>query len=153
MHMRRKIVKILSVLITTLLMTCSYALGASSLFKWTPNTEQNLAGYKLYYGTVAGEYPHVKDVPVSLPPAVDGNMYTTVDGLMIGETYYSVITAYDTDNLESIPTDPISWVQAENITVGQIQNYSIVGKWKYDGDGNILVLDANNVTILTIITH
>ena len=61
--------------------------------EWDPNTEPDLAGYKLYYGTSSGNYPNVIDV---------GNQVTyTVTGLIPGETYYFSVTAYNTSGYES----------------------------------------------------
>src|SRR5205085_7771374 len=60
---------------------------------WDPNTESDLAGYKVYIGTASGVYTTTIDV---------GNVTTyTVTGLAPGATYYFVVTAYDTGGLES----------------------------------------------------
>lgn len=59
---------------------------------WAANTEDNLAGYKIYYGTYRGQYDSCIDV---------GNQtnYIVTD-LENGKTYYFVITAYNTDGEE-----------------------------------------------------
>jgi hypothetical protein len=60
---------------------------------WAKNSEPDIAGYKMHYGTTSGSYDYSVDV---------GN-YTscTISGLQEGETYYFAATAYDTDNFES----------------------------------------------------
>ena len=54
---------------------------------WNPNTEPDLAGYKLYMGTSPGSYSQIFDV---------GHVTSyTVSTLVLGETYYFALTAYD----------------------------------------------------------
>jgi fibronectin type 3 domain-containing protein len=59
----------------------------------SPNTEPDLAGYKLYYGNASWDYAQVIDV---------GNttMYT-VTNLTAGDTYYFAVAAHDTSGYES----------------------------------------------------
>jgi hypothetical protein len=57
----------------------------------TPLTD--LAGYKLYYGQSSGNYEFALDI---------GDLTTeTLSGLEAGQTYYFVVTAYDTSGNES----------------------------------------------------
>lgn len=37
--------------------------AATFTLQWDPNSEQDLAGYKLHYGTVSGEYFVTIDLP------------------------------------------------------------------------------------------
>ncbi len=54
---------------------------------WDPNTEPDLAGYKLYMGTSPGSYSQIFDV---------GHVTSyTVSNLVAGDTYYFALTAYD----------------------------------------------------------
>jgi hypothetical protein len=67
--------------------------GAEVGLAWDANTEPDLAGYKIYYGTASGSYSQSIDV---------GNTTQhTLTGLDEGVTYYLAATAYDTDNNES----------------------------------------------------
>jgi hypothetical protein len=68
--------------------------GASALtLAWDSNTENDLAGYKVYCGTQSRDYIHVLDV---------GNItYCTVTGLEPETRYYFALTAYDTSRNES----------------------------------------------------
>ena len=55
---------------------------------WDPNTEPDVAGYRVYYGTASRTY----GAPINV-----GNVTSyTVTGLTIGATYYFAVTAYDT---------------------------------------------------------
>lgn len=59
---------------------------------WDSNTESDLAGYKVYYGSSSGNY----GIPIDI-----GNRTTyTLTGLDLG-TYYFSVTAYDTSGNES----------------------------------------------------
>ena len=64
---------------------------------WIPNTESDLAGYKVYYGNSSGNYDTNVDV---------GNQTSyTFSGLVSAKTYYIVATAYDTSGNESTYSD------------------------------------------------
>jgi hypothetical protein len=66
--------------------------GSISL-AWDANTESDLGGYKVYYGTASRTYGTPIDV---------GNVTShKAEGLTIGQTYYFAVTAYDTSNNES----------------------------------------------------
>jgi hypothetical protein len=69
------------------------AATVQATLEWDPNSEPDLAGYKLHYGTGSGSYPTVVDV---------GRQTTyTLTGLTAGTTYYIVATAYNAAGLES----------------------------------------------------
>jgi hypothetical protein len=75
--------------------------GAISL-AWDADTDPDLVGYKLYYGTASGVYDH--SVSVS-------NVTTyTLTGLTKGQTYYFVATAYDMSHNESGYSNEVSGV-------------------------------------------
>ena len=71
--------------------------GAAKI-SWNANTEPDLAGYKLYYGTSSGVYTTVIDVGLTSTPSTPNY---TVYNLTKGITYYFNVTAYDTSNNES----------------------------------------------------
>ena len=54
---------------------------------WNANTESDLAGYRLYYGTSSRNYPS----SISLGKVTSG----TVSGLTVGTTYYFAVKAVD----------------------------------------------------------
>ena len=67
---------------------------ASAQFEWDPNTETDLAGYKVYKGTSSGQY----GAPIATLPASSTSY--EADGLQEGSTYFFVVTAYDTSGNE-----------------------------------------------------
>lgn len=91
---------------TRLLICASLALlpmglrAASADLTWDPATGDNLAGYKVYYGTArranacpTSDYDHVIDV---------GNTTShTLTGLLSDERYFFAVTAYDLNGNES----------------------------------------------------
>lgn len=79
-------------LILTGLLT-SPSIGADVELAWDPNTEPDLAGYKVYYGSFSRNYEHIIDV--------GNNIGCIISGLNEGESYYFSATAYDTENNES----------------------------------------------------
>ena len=80
-----------------------YSLGISDdvkvRFTWRPNSEPDLAGYRIYVGTVPGVYANF----------VDAGRATTFElpNLVRGMTYYFTLTAYNTSGLESDCTPEI----------------------------------------------
>jgi hypothetical protein len=100
-----------------------YSLGISDdaklRFTWMSNSEPNLAGYRLYVGTVPGLYTGFVDV---------GRATTfELPHLVRGITYYFALTAYDAAGLESdftpeltrqIPLLPAT-IQAPHVTAAQ----------------------------------
>jgi len=96
-------------LLCTLLFLCSFAapaLAAEATFSWLPNSETNLAGYKIYYGITSRNYTDVIDA--GLPDPINGRIQATVDNLTAGEIYYFAATAYDSDGNESDYSDEIN---------------------------------------------
>ena len=74
--------------------------AGTALLSWDPNTENNLAGYKIYHGTSSGNYTLISDV---------GSITEfTVNNLADGQTYYFVVTAYDTSGNESSFSSEVS---------------------------------------------
>jgi chitinase len=86
----------------------SNASAAQVTLAWDPNTEIDLAGYKVHYGTASGSYTVHTDV----------HKVTTyaVTGLTAGQTYYFAATAYDASGNESGYSNPVSYaVPAANV--------------------------------------
>ena len=64
---------------------------------WNANSESDIAGYIVRYGTTSGVYTEANDV---------GNATTaTISNLADGLTYYLAVTAYSTLGLESTPSN------------------------------------------------
>jgi len=79
-----------------LVLSCLLLLSIPSnavILAWDANSEEDLAGYRLHYGYESGVYGITIDV---------GNVTTyEVTGLAVDQDYYFVLTAYDTEDLES----------------------------------------------------
>ncbi len=67
--------------------------SAQVTLAWDSNQENDLAGYRLYYGSASGNYSQVIDV--------GNNNQHKVSGLTAGATYYFAVTAYNLKGYES----------------------------------------------------
>jgi hypothetical protein len=111
-HLRRfaflaSILLLLPIFLCTLLIQSADA--ASVTLAWDPNTEPDIAGYKLCYGTVKGAYEFAIDV---------GNQTTyTISGFVEGVDYYFVVTAYNAYGLESDFSDEVSYPGPPFVTI------------------------------------
>ena len=67
---------------------------------WDANSEPDLAGYYIYYGETG-----------ATPSRLDAGLNTTltVTGLAAGSTYVFYATAFNTANLESDPSEPVTY--------------------------------------------
>ena len=80
----------------------AFAGSTDLLITWAANTEPDLAGYRLSYGTVPGSHPTAIDV---------GNVTAwRVTGLTTGLTYYFVVEAYDGAGNFSTPSAEMNGV-------------------------------------------
>ena len=87
--------------ILAILAIAGIAQAATVQVTWNPNTEPDLSGYKIYYGTASGVYGDPIDV---------GNVTGHVMEItpQHGGTYYFALTAYDTSGNESGYSDEAS---------------------------------------------
>ncbi|MFQ6112870.1 MAG: FlgD immunoglobulin-like domain containing protein [bacterium] len=83
----------LAIIMLFLFLPFTVLFGGSATVSWDPNSESDLGGYKIYYGTVSRTYSEVIDV---------GNVTSyTVNNLGSGQTYFFAVTAYDVSGNES----------------------------------------------------
>jgi len=77
------------------------SLSASPVLLWDPNPDPNVAGYKVYSGTLPRVYS----------TSVDVSLHTSnsLVQLNAGITYYFAVTAYTDDGLESAFSDEVSF--------------------------------------------
>jgi hypothetical protein len=83
-------------------LTVSAPATSSATLTWSPNTESDLAGYKIYRATSSGGY----GAPIA---TLQGNVTTFIaSGLQLGTTYFFVVTAYDSAGNESLHSNEAS---------------------------------------------
>lgn len=93
---------------------------------WSPNSESDVEGYKLYYKTGVNGPPYngvgatEGDAPITI---WTDELYNpeqpefTIHGLNENETYYFVLTAYDIDGYESAYSDEVSFNSADRAII------------------------------------
>jgi hypothetical protein len=77
---------------------------ASITVSWNANTEADLRGYRVYYGTASGAYQQTRGAGIEAGP----NTSFTISNLQTGATYYIAVTAYDTAGNESAYSGEVS---------------------------------------------
>ena len=83
-------------------------LTAQMKLAWDPNTEPDVAGYRVHYGTSSRTY----GTPINV-----GNVTTyTLNGLSPGVTYYIAVTAYDTASNESAYSNEVAGKITETVS-------------------------------------
>ena len=133
----------------------SQAQAATSVtLAWNPGTSSGIAGYRVYYGTSSGSYPYNLYV---------GNTTTaTVAGLIPGQTYYFVVTDYNTVGLESPPSNQVSITVSPNqfpavTPVSTSPDFNGDGEsdllWrdKYTGDVGVWIMNGDSVSEAAVV--
>lgn len=69
---------------------------------WDASTDPAVVGYRLYEGIASETYTNVLDV--------GSDLMVSVSGLVVGETYYFAVTAYDSSGFESPFSGEISYL-------------------------------------------
>lgn len=96
----------------------SYGFAKELIVSWDPNSELDLAGYKVYWGTASRNYTNVVD-------ANNENSYT-VGGLSEGIEYFFAVTAYDTAFNESDFSQEVSMtIEVEDISAPEISSVTL----------------------------
>ena len=98
--------------------------AANIKFAWDTNTEPDLSGYKVYYGTTprTGTDPKSCGLCGYSTVVPTGNVTTyTISNLISGQTYYFSITASDTSTNESGFSNEVN---GPAIDVGQTYSYT-----------------------------
>lgn len=143
----KTIVSVLVALICGLGFIAPNASAADATMTWTAPTTRtdgspltNLAGFRIKYGTVAGSYPTVVQVPGAAVTTY------TVTGLTGGVTYYFVMTAYDAAGLESSNTSQVSKAipvsppnPPTNLVIAQVNGVNVAVAFKVSDTGSRLL--------------
>jgi len=77
--------------------------GTSLYLDWEPNTESDIAGYNIYYGTSPGEYDSLKFVIAD---------EDTLQNLLENKMFYLAVSALDIDGYESFLTNEIELISS-----------------------------------------
>jgi hypothetical protein len=96
------IISIFIVIHVALLCIVTTAYAGQVTLGWDPNTEPDLAGYKIYYGTASGNYTESFDVKNWTATSC------TITNLIEGQIYYFAATAYNISLVESPYSEEIS---------------------------------------------
>ena len=97
---------------------------------WDPSPAANIGGYRLYLGLSSGTYATTLDVGVSTN--------ATLSNLTPGTTYYFVVTAYDTNHLESPFSGEISYTVPVGSNLARLKiSLSTRGQVQVNGTGPI----------------
>ena len=105
---------LVSLLLVALLLSWPLDSVAQIRLAWDPNTEPDVAGYQIYYGTSSRNYRYSVDV---------GNVTTfTIQGLTQGVTYYIALTAYDSADNESDFSNEVSGTITETVSTPNVIN-------------------------------
>lgn len=73
--------------------------AGKAVLDWDANTEPDLAGYKVYFGTASKTY----GAPIDVGKVTTKTIEPLADG-----TYFFAVTAYDTSGNESLFSDEVS---------------------------------------------
>jgi len=68
---------------------------------WDPSPNPAIVGYRLHLGTTSGSYPHTLEA--------GANTSITVPDVVAGRTYFFTVTGYNSDQVESAPSNEISY--------------------------------------------
>lgn len=99
------------------------AMAAQVRLAWDANTESDIAGYRLYYNTQSGVYSISQMVQV----LGINNTQSAVTALTGGITYYFVVTAFNTSDLESDYSNEVSYTPPAGTSYSLDATYTASG--------------------------
>jgi len=117
----------LLVLAAAMLLAVPAAAQVNVQVTWNPNSEPDLAGYRVWWGTEAGVYPNSQEAGTATNDIIEG--------LSEGTTYYIAVTAYDLAENESAKSQWVSITPDltpptfSNINAGSITENTVTITW------------------------
>jgi len=129
--------------------TVAFAAECTKRFSWLPNSEGDIAGYKIHYGlTDNGPYPYMVDVANSAP--VDGRIWGEVSDLVCDAHYYFVCTAYNDAGLESGFSAQVDYVLTAPVSGEDVTKvFGSAAGADYVGTIQDTFIDINTLTFST----
>lgn len=110
---------------------CFLAAGVHAItLDWNANTETDIAGYRLYYGTASA--PYANEIGVTTSSAAVANLKN-------GATYTFAVTAYNGDGFESAYSDPISYTVGSDQVIPAAILANISTRAVVDTGENVLI--------------
>ena len=104
-----------------------FVLLISVLVYWLPNTEADLAGYKVYIGERSREYTFMQETMVeSLTVEIDILLNFHDQGNFKIDTLFFAVTAYDTAGNESNPSKEVLAIFYTGYKLGDVNGDGIV---------------------------
>ena len=97
--MNSRLAKFVAVAAIFSFVTGAFAETRSVSLAWDANSEPDIAGYKVYWGTSSGVYDQFNDVSQTT---------ASVSDLTVGVRYYFAVTAYNEAGLESGYSEEVS---------------------------------------------
>jgi large repetitive protein len=105
----RLIRNILVLIVAFLVLFPDTGIASSLRVTWNANSDSDLTGYKVYYGTQSNTY----GTPVSIVGAVSYD----IPNVQAGSTYYVAVSAYDSSNNESVKsTEQSAYIPVSDTT-------------------------------------
>lgn len=126
-----------------LLFLCAVAgVQAAPTLEWDPNTESNLAGYKVHVGRLSRQY--TTNFSTTNAVFTFTNLATAVpdSGASASGTYFFAVNAFDTDGFTNEFSDEVSWtvgtvlrkVTGVRVKIFTVQSSpSVLGPWTDEG--------------------
>ena len=138
-------------IIASVLLFTTVASADEVTLQWDANTEPDLAGYNVYWDSDQAGEPYTNSLSMTLSDDENSDpnlVEKTVTGLASGTTYWFVVTAYDTEGLESGYSNEVSYtlsapvnrppvldpIGAKSVDEGQLLEF-VVTATDPDGDG------------------
>lgn len=126
----QKFAAILFGLVLVLFSTVNSVLAKDVALSWDASQDSEVAGYKVFYGTSSGIYTGTEAVEGNSPIDISNMTSTTFVGLDDTKAHYFVVTAYNFNGEESVPTNEVN---APPKTANDI-----------DGDGYDMTVDCDD---------